>query len=163
MFRWVKLFGNQYLGFWILGLVFFALQEIPYMVMPLFQLKNNPIMTMEESLFALDILEKVLGSLCIAVMVFIVNKNSVLFSTGTGLSRLGFVMAMIVLLFNFVGWGIYFSGNQSVMIIMLFLVVLPPMYYIFIGLWRENWTLLVIGLLFEIMHVVHIYGNLRLD
>ena len=32
MVRWIKLFGNQYLGFWILGLVLFALQEIPYMI-----------------------------------------------------------------------------------------------------------------------------------
>ena len=31
MVRWFKLLGNQYLGFWILGLVLFAIQEIPYM------------------------------------------------------------------------------------------------------------------------------------
>ena len=35
MVRWIKIFGNQYLGFWALGLVLFALQEIPYLLMPL--------------------------------------------------------------------------------------------------------------------------------
>lgn len=35
MTRWVKIFGNQYLGFWVLGLLLFLIQEIPYMLMPL--------------------------------------------------------------------------------------------------------------------------------
>ena len=33
MVCWVKLFGKQYLGFWVLGLVLFAFQEIPHMLM----------------------------------------------------------------------------------------------------------------------------------
>ena len=84
MVKWIKLFSNQYLGFWSLGLVLFAIQEIPYMIMPLFKLKNNPIMNMTETSPYLDILEKVLGSLCIALMVFIVNKNTSFFEIGTG-------------------------------------------------------------------------------
>ena len=36
MVRWIKLFRDQYLGFWALGLLLFALQEVPYMVMPIF-------------------------------------------------------------------------------------------------------------------------------
>ena len=66
MVRWIKLIGNQYLGFWMLGLVFFAIQEIPYMLMPLFHLEANPIMNMTEASAVLDALEKILGSLCIA-------------------------------------------------------------------------------------------------
>ena len=49
MVRWVKIVGNQYFGFWVLGLVLFALQEIPYMLMPLFHLETNPIMNMTEA------------------------------------------------------------------------------------------------------------------
>ena len=49
MVRWFRLFGNQYLGFWALGLVLFFLQEIPYMLMPFFHLEKNPIMTMAET------------------------------------------------------------------------------------------------------------------
>ena len=84
MVRWVRLFGDQYLGFWMLGLVLFALQEIPYMLMPLFRLETNPIMSMTEKTAALDIGEKVLGSLCIALMVFVVHKDSALFSISDG-------------------------------------------------------------------------------
>ena len=79
MFKFFRLFGSQYLGFWVLGLLLFAVQEIPYMVMPLFKLQTNPIMNMTESSPILEILEKVLGSLCIAFMLFIVNKDSNLF------------------------------------------------------------------------------------
>ncbi len=68
MVKWVKLFGNQYIGFWFLGLVLFALQEVPYMLMPLFKLENNPIMNMRESSAALDACEKILGILCIVIM-----------------------------------------------------------------------------------------------
>ena len=58
MIRWIKLFGNQYLGFWALGLAFFAIQEIPYMLMPLFHPETNPIMNMTETSAVLDVCER---------------------------------------------------------------------------------------------------------
>lgn len=84
MVRWFKLFDHQYFGFWVLGLVLFAIQEIPYMVMPLFHLEANPIMNMVETSAALDVCEKVLGSLCIALMIFVVHEEAVLFSIAEG-------------------------------------------------------------------------------
>ena len=84
MVRWLKLFGDQYFGFWILGLVLFAVQEIPYMVMPLVKMEANPIMNMVETSAALDACEKVLGSLCIALMIFVVHRDAVLFSISEG-------------------------------------------------------------------------------
>lgn len=162
MFKWIKLFGNQYIGFWILGLVCFALQEIPYMVMPLFKLVNNPIMNMQESSVILDICEKVLGSLCIVIMVFIVHDNASVFSIGDGICRIGFISAVIVLLLNFIGWGLYFNGHQSFGVMMFFIVVLPPLYYVCIGLWRENPILFFAGIVFEIVHFAHVYGNLKM-
>lgn len=162
MFKWIRLFGNQYIGFWILGLVCFVLQEIPYMVMPLFKLENNPIMSMQESSVILDICEKVLGSLCIAIMIFIVQGNVTVFSIGNGICRIGFVLAVTVLVLNFFGWGLYFNGHQSFWIMMFFIVVLPPLYYVCIGLWRGNWILFFAGIVFEIVHFAHVYGNLKM-
>lgn len=49
MFKWIKIFDHQYIGFWLLGFVLFLIQEIPYMVMPLFNLETNLIMNMQES------------------------------------------------------------------------------------------------------------------
>ena len=82
MVRWVKIVGNQYFGFWVLGLVLFALQEIPYMLMPLFHLETNPIMNMTETSAALDMCEKILGSLCIALGVE--RQRKAVLHTGCG-------------------------------------------------------------------------------
>ena len=161
MVRWIRLFREQYFGFWVLGLVLFALQEIPYMVMPLFHLETNPIMNMTETSVALDICEKVLGSLCIALMVFIVHRDAVLFSIAPGRERLFFSLAVILLLANFAGWALYSSGHQSLFVMMLFIVVLPPLYYVAIGLWRQNTPLTMGGVVFLAVHFIHVWGNLR--
>lgn len=163
MFKFVKLFGNHYLGFWLFGLLLFAVQEIPYIIMPLFKLRTNPIMNMMESSHFLDICEKALGSLCIAFMIFIVNKNSNLFLPADGKEKIFFALSVTVLLLNFIGWGIYFSGRQSVFVIMFFIVIMPPLYYFFIGLWRKNILLTVTAVPFLIIHFIHVLGNLRLE
>lgn len=163
MLKFFKLFGSHYLGFWLFGLLLFAVQEIPYMVMPLFKLQTNPIMNMTESSRILDMFEKILGSLCIAFMIFIVNKNSNLFLPADGKEKIFFALSVTVLLLNFIGWGIYFSGRQSVFVMMFFIVLMPPLYYFFVGLWRKNILLTVTAVSFLIIHFIHVLGNLRLD
>lgn len=116
---------------------------------------------MRESSVALNICEKLLGSLCVAMMTFIVQEKAVFFHIGNGIYKIGFFMAVFVLLLNFIGWGLYFNGHQTTGIMMFFIVALPPLYYVFIGLWRENWLLLSTGILFEIIHFSHVYGNLK--
>ena len=161
MVRWVKILGNQYLGFWVLGLVLFALQEIPYMLMPLFHLETNPIMNMTETSAVLDVCEKILGSLCIALMVFIVHKDATLFLIANDREKLFFTLAMVILLTNFFGWGLYFTGHQSIFVMMSFIVLLPPLYYVTIGLWRQNVPLTATGAIFLVVHFTHVLGNLR--
>lgn len=161
MVRWLKLFGNQYLGFWVLGLILFALQELPYILMPLFHLETNPIMNMTETSVTLDICEKILGSLCIALMVFIVHRDAKLFSVSGGREKLFFTLAIILLLANFAGWALYFTGHQSVFVMMMFIVVLPPLYYVAIGIWRQNTLLSICGAIFLAVHFMHVLGNLR--
>ena len=161
MVRWFKLFGYQYLGFWALGLVLFAIQEIPYMLMPLFRLKTNPIMNMRETSAALDACEKILGSLCIALMIFVVHRNAPVFSVSDGREKLFFTLAVVILLTNFFGWGLYFAGHQSILVMMLFIVAMPPLYYVAIGFWRQNTPLAVTGAVFLAVHFFHVLGNLR--
>ena len=161
MVRWIKIIGNQNLGFWVLGLVLFALQEIPYMLMPLFHLETNPIMNMTETSAMLDACEKILGSLCIALMVFIVHRDATPFSIANGREKMFFILAMVILLVIFLGWGLYFAGHQSVLVMMFFIVLLPPLYYVAIGLWRQNVPLTVTGTVFLIVHFTHVLGNLR--
>ena len=161
MVRWFKLVGNQYFGFWVLGLVLFVIQEIPYMLMPLFHLETNPIMNMTETSTALDACEKLLGSLSIAFMVFVVHKNAMVFSVSTGREKLFFILAVVILLTNFFGWALYYAGHQSAFVMMLFIVAMPPLYYVAVGLWRQNTPLVVTGAVFLAVHFFHVLGNLR--
>ncbi len=161
MVRWFTLLGDQYFGFWGLGLVLFAIQEIPYMLMPLFHLDANPIMTMTETSAALNICEKILGSLCIALMVFVIHKNAMPFSVDSGREKLFFAMAVVILFANYFGWMLYFTGHQSTFVMMLFIVTMPPLYYVSIGLWRQNTPLAVTGAVFLAVHFFHVLGNLR--
>ena len=163
MVKWIKLFENHFLGFWILGLLLFAIQEIPYMVMPLFKLETNPIMNMQESSAILNVLEKLLGSLCIAFMTFIVNSEATFFSVKSGKELVFFCSAMGVLLLNFFGWFLYFTGHQSLFIMMFFIVILPPLYYVFIGLWRNNIILTITGVIFLFVHFIHTFENLQIS
>jgi hypothetical protein len=118
-------------------------------------------MNMTETSAALDICEKVLGSLCIALMVFVVHRDAVLFSIAPGRERLFFSLAVILLLANYAGWALYFTGHQSLFVMMLFIVALPPLYYVAIGLWRQNTPLTVAGAVFLAVHFIHVWGNLR--
>ena len=163
MVKWIKLFGNQYLGFWLLGLLLFVIQEIPYMVMPLIKLETNPIMTMKESSMPLEMCEKALGSLCIAFMLFIVHGNATFFSVNPGRETLFFSLALGALLLNFFGWILYFSGVQSLFVMMAFIVALPPLFYVFIGAWRNNVPLSATGCVFFLVHFIHVWGNLRIS
>lgn len=161
MFKLFKLIGNQYFGFWIFGLVLFVVQEIPYMIMPVLKLGSNPIMNMQESSVILEICEKILGSTCIALMMFVVHKDAALFSIANNREKIFFSLTVFVLLLNFIGWAIYFAGHQSVFVMMFFIVLLPPLYYVFIGLWRNNIILSITGGLFLIIHFTHVLGNLK--
>ena len=161
MVRWFRLFGNQYAGFWALGLLLFAVQEIPYILMPFIHLKTNPIMNMTETSPVLDVCEKILGSLCIALMMFVIHRDAVFFSIAEGREKLFFTLTALILLANFAGWALYFTGRQSLFVMMAFIVAMPPLYYMAIGLWRQNTPLVITGAVFLAVHFLHVLGNLR--
>lgn len=161
MVKWIRITENQYLGFWVLGLFLFALQEVPYMVMPLLPMETNPLMHMPESSPFLSICEKALGSLCILFMTFIVQGNMDVWGVHGTAPRIGLALAATALALNYLGWCLYCNGHQSTQVMLLFIVLLPPLYYACIGLWRQNWPLLFTGILFGAVHFTHVSGNLR--
>ena len=159
--RWIPLIGAQYLGFWALGLVFYALQETPYLLMPLIPLRENPLMEMQESSRVWNGFEKLLGSLCVALMTFVVHRDAVLFSIEGQREALFFAAAIAALLLNLIGWAVYFAGRQTKFVMLFFLAAMPPLYYVCIGLWRNNLPLAAVGCCFLLVHLLHVRGNLR--
>ena len=162
MVKWLRIFGDQYLGFWVLGLLLFFMQEIPYMIMPLLKLETNPIMNMPEASAALNVCEKVLSIACIALMTFVVCNNKSAFSVSNPRELLFLCISLGVLLLNYFGWFLYFTGHQSMFVMIFFLVAMPPLFYVFVGLWRNNVLLTVTGCVFLVVHFMHVLGNLKM-
>ncbi len=160
MFKWFKIIKSQYFGLWLIGLIVFAVQELPYMVMPLIPLTSNPVMQMPTNSVFLDVCEKILGSLCVAATVLIVHKDSKLFSLITKSEKAYFSAATVIILLNFVGWILYYCGIQTEAVMIFFIFALPPLYYLFIGLWRKNYFLVIIGALFFTVHLSNAFVNL---
>lgn len=150
MLKLYKLTSSQYFGFWWIGLLIFLIQELPYIIMPFLSLPSNPIMNMEESSLLLNIFEKILGSSCVATMILVNHQDAKLFSVVTKKEKLFFGLTIFVLVLNFFGWFLYDTGLQPIWVMMVFLVTMPPLYYIFVGLWRRNYILVMFGVPFFI-------------
>lgn len=161
MVKWIRLTQNQYLGLFSLGLVFFILQELPYIIMPLIPLTSNPLMEMQDKTVVLNAIEKVLGISCIVSMLFLVRGDAKWFSLSTPKEILFFSVAMVAIIGYFIGWIFYYNGFQSLPLILCSLVALPPIYYAFIGLWRGNYVLAVLGGMFLIAHISNVWNNLK--
>ena len=163
MVRWFKIIKNQYFGFWIIGLLLFIIQEIPYMLMPLLHLETNPIMNLPTNSLFLDVCEKILGVLCVVFMVLIVNHDTKFFSVNSKFEIASFSVAVGMIVFNFIDWVLYFCGLQSAAIMIVFLFALPPLYYLLIGLWRKNYFLVSAGALFFVVHLTNACINLYVE
>ena len=161
MVKWFRITQNQYLGFFALGLAFFVLQELPYIIMTLIPLQANPLMEMQDKSAVLNVIEKVLGVSCIIAMVFLVRVDSKWFSLSTSRERALFTIAMTAIIGYFIGWILYYCGFQSLPLILCSLVALPPIYYAFIGLWRGNNILAVLGFMFLLAHISNVWNNLK--
>lgn len=141
-------------------MLLFAIQEIPYMVMPIIPLETNPIMEMPANSLFLYICEKIFGILCVAVTVLTVNKDNKLLTVKTKNEIAFFAAAVGVIVLNFIGWILYFCGLQSVAVMIVFIFVLPPLYYLFTGLWRKNYFLVDVSVIFLIIHLSNAFINL---
>lgn len=161
MVKWLHLWYNQYFGFFALGLAFFVLQQLPYIVMPLIPLESNPLMEMQDKSAILNIIEKVLGISCVIVMLFLVRGDAQWFSLTNTKEIVLFSVTMVAIVGYFIGWVFYFNGHQSTLLILCTLVALPPIYYTFIGLWRGNYVLTVLGALFLLAHLSNVWNNLK--
>ena len=161
MAKWFRLTRNHYFGLFALGLAFFFLQELPYIVMPLINLESNPLMEMQDISAVLNAIEKILGVSCVVVMLFIVRGDDKWFSLGTQKEKIFFSIAVTAIIGYFIGWIFYYNSFQSLPLILCLLVALPPIYYAFIGLWRRNYVLAVLGGMFLVAHVLNVWNNLK--
>lgn len=148
MVKWLHVTKKQYLGFWACGLVFFILQKLPYIVMPLIPLETNPLMEMQDRSMVLNAIEKT-------------RSDAKCFSIDTVKEKIYLGAALLALTGYFTGWIFYYNGFQSLPLMLCSLVALPPLYYSFIGLWRRNYLLTALGGMFLIAHIANVWNNLK--
>lgn len=94
-------------------------------------------------------------------MLFLVRGDAEWFSLRTPKEIFFFSVAMISIIGYFIGWVFYYNGFQSLPLILCSLVALPPIYYAFIGLWRGNYVLAVLGGMFFLAHISNVWNNLK--
>lgn len=159
MIKWIKIHKNIWLGLFGLGFLFFFIQEIPYMIMPFIKLANNPLIEMTSTYPILDIFEKIVGIGTVIAMILIVNCNTKGISLDSVKERMFFFMAIILLLGYYIGWVFYFNGYQELLLVLTMLVTLPPLYYTFIGLWRKNYIMVILGIIFLFIHIANVWTS----
>ena len=159
MIKWIKLYKNTWFGIFILGIVFILIQEIPYFIMPFIKLKSNPLMDMIATHSVLEILEKSLGISTIVSMVFIIDTNQKWFSLSSKKEKTLFFTSIALLFGYYIGWVFYFNGYQSLSLVLTLLVALPPLYYITLGLWRNNYITAILGILFFFAHLANVWTS----
>lgn len=152
MIKWLKLTSTYFLGFFPLGIVFFLLQELPYLILPRLGVSLTPLMSLPTAFSWLDFLEKFFGIATVVTFVFIVR-------TPIRPQQLFLRAAAVPLAIYYVGWGIYTLGFHALFFYLFFLVLMPPLYYIFLGLWRKNKVSVLLGLPFLILHLINFSIN----
>jgi len=161
MVKLFKITKNQYIGLFALGIAFWILQFSPYIIMPLIPMESNVIMEVPIKSMLLKIIEWILGVSCLMLLFFLVRGDAKWFSLNTMQEKVFFSIALTAILIYFVGWVFYFKGFHSLPFMLITLVAMPPIYYAFLGLWRRNYVLAIVGGLFLIAHTLNVWNNFR--
>ncbi len=159
MVKLFHLFKNYYLGVSFIGIIAFAIQEIPYMIMPLIKLKSNPIMNMQNEIPWIEKTQNIFGVLSMILLMLIVKDNDKFFSIDTYKEKVFFAITVLMILINFIGWFFYYLVFQYNWLIVISQFAVVPLYYLFFGLWKSNYLLVGTASVFFIIHTINGYLN----
>lgn len=155
MLKFLHLFKHYFLGISFVGILAFAIQEIPYMIMPLIKPESNPIMNMENEVKWLGTVQGIFGVLSMIILMLIVRDDVKAFSIVTPKERVFFIVTLFMIIINFVGWAFYYTGHQYGWIIVLSQFAVVPLYYLFFGLWKSNYLLVATAVPFFLIHTMN--------
>lgn len=159
MIKFVHLFKNYYLGISFIGIIAFVIQEIPYIVMPLIKPTSNPIMNMQNEISWIEKTQSLLGVLSMVWLMLIVRDDNTFFSIATHKEKVFLTITILMILINFIGWTFYYLDFQYSWLIVISQFAVVPLYYLFFGLWKSNYLLVVTSLAFFIIHTINGYLN----
>ncbi len=155
MLKFLRLFKHYFLGISFVGILAFAIQEIPYIIMPLIKPELNPIMNMENEVKWLGTVQGIFGVLSMVILMLIVRDDVKAFSIATPKERVFFFITLFMIIINFVGWAFYYTGHQYGWLIVLSQFAVVPLYYLFFGLWKSNYLLVATAVPFFLIHTIN--------
>ena len=159
MIKIAHLCKNYYLGISFIGIIAFAIQEIPYIIMPLVKPEPNPIMNMQNELKWLQTIQGVFGVLSMVLLMLIVRDDVGFFPLEKTRDKVFFILTLVMILFNFIGWAFYYSGHQYGWLIVISQFAVVPLYYLCFGMWKYNYPLVLTAALFFAIHTINGYMN----
>ena len=159
MIKIAHLFKNYYLGISFIGIIAFVIQEIPYIIMPLVKPESNPIMNMQNESKCIQIIQGVFGMLSMVILMLIVRDDVGFFSIETTRDKVFFILTLVMILINFIGWTLYYTGHQIRWVIVISQFAVVPLYYLCFGLWKHNYPLVLTAAIFFAIHTINGYMN----
>ncbi len=155
MLKFVHLFKHYYLGLSFIGIAAFVIQEIPYMIMPMIKPESNPIMNMQNEIKWIAMAQGIFGMLSMILLMLIVRDDVASFPLATPREKVFFLLTILMIVINFVGWAFYYAGHQYGWLIVLSQFAVVPLYYLSFGLWRSNYLLAGMAVPFFLIHTIN--------
>ena len=89
------------------------------------------------------------------MLMLIVRDDVGFFSLSTSREKAFFLLTILMIAINFVGWAFYYAGHQYGWLIVLSQFAVVPLYYLFFGLWKSNYLLVSVAVPFFLIHTIN--------
>jgi hypothetical protein len=150
---------NYRFGFSITGLIIYVLQLIPNIIWISFPPVNNVLAQNNSPYPILNIVERVCGISTVALLILIVNEES----GRSKKANLYIGLAALFLVAYYISWVFYYKGVVSPWMLIAVMAGMPPLYFLFAGLWKKNYVVIIPCIIFGITHVTITYSTYLLS
>jgi hypothetical protein len=144
---------NYGFGLSLIGLIFYALQLLPNIVWMLAPPANNVLAKNSSVYPILNIIERVSGIITVALLILLINKS------GGRSSNLYIGLAILFLAVYYSAWIFYYQGMIAPWLLIIGIAAMPPLYFLFVGLWMKNYAALIAGVVFGVTHITITCSN----
>lgn len=114
---------------------------------------NNVLMGNSSIYPILNIIEQVFGIMTVALLILLINKG------GKSNRKLYIILAILFLAGYYAAWILYYKGMVSPWLLIIGLAAMPPLYFLFVGLWMRNYVVLIPCVVFGVTHIAITCSN----
>jgi hypothetical protein len=89
----------------------------------------------------------------VALLILLINKG------GKSNRKLYIILAILFLTGYYAAWILYYKGMVSPWLLIIGLAAMPPLYFLFAGLWMRNYVVLIPCVIFGVTHIAITCSN----